>query len=347
MRNTCEYLKANGRPTTHYDTHLFQPHSASSFEKIVSEAPYEEGLGFCVNTLVLNSMPGLVSQPSGQVRGRVMRGYDDKGLANGLKKDLAEQFPPPSRFESPAAVPLATNHYPPTTSAPRVFTFWTGPMPPIIKLCLDSIRRNIPGAEVWTLDGWRSVYDDKLGPWERIAHRRPNVQSDLLRYWLLSTYGGIWLDADYIAFRDIRPVWDATADYIGYPERKRREMPYTALMAAHPNSPVVKRQCELAKSILEERRIGRNAGPRLTLQAIRSCPEANVSRVPRQLIHPIIWHRRFRRQPDCVEPFEFHNQAYGLMLVGLVIDKYRAATEQELMANPTVIGQAFRKAFAA
>jgi hypothetical protein len=348
MQRTCAYLASRGRTTLYFDTHLFQPHSASAFERIVAEAPYEEDLGFCVNTLVLNSIPDLASRPSGQVRGRLMRGYDDAALSKGLKEALAAQFPRPSRFEA-AGPPRAAPRSPLATQAaagapPRVFTFWTGPQPPIIKLCLDSMRRNIPGIEVWTLEQWEAAYDGKFGPWERIVGRRPNVQSDLLRYWLLSTHGGIWLDADYIAFRDIRPVWDGQADYVGYPERSQREMPFTALMGGHPASPIVQRQCALAKEILEKRRIGRAAGPLLTLQALRACPQANVVRIAKDLIHPIVWHRSLAR-PDSLARFAFHDQAYGLMLVGLAIDRYRALSEDQLMADPSAIGRAFRKAF--
>jgi len=100
MQHTCKYLTSKGLPSVYYDTHLFQPHSAVEFERIVSEAPYNKGLGFCINTLVLNSYVGLVAKPSGEVRGRLMRGYDNPALKDEtFKQALAKQFPTKSRYE--------------------------------------------------------------------------------------------------------------------------------------------------------------------------------------------------------------------------------------------------------
>lgn len=228
---------------------------------------------------------------------------------------------------------------------PRVFTFWTGRMPPIIQLCLESMRRNIPDIEVWTLRQWKKVYDGCIGPWEKIKHLEPNVQSDILRYWLLNTYGGIWLDADYIAFRDIRSVWDHSADYIGYLE-PRSNMPYTALMGGHPNSPVMQTQLELAQVILSHNANGLNVGPILTLMALRACPGSNVVMVPRELIHPILWGRRaYSRLHNMVTPYVFSENAYGLMLLGkTVVRKHRSWSRRDLLDDYTVIGQAFRRA---
>ena len=99
MKNTCDYLNANGWPAVHYDTHLFQPHSATEFKKAVLSAPYEIRPGFCINTLVLNQTDKIQSIASGTLRGRQLNGYGDRDLKGGLKKTLAELFPEVSQFE--------------------------------------------------------------------------------------------------------------------------------------------------------------------------------------------------------------------------------------------------------
>jgi len=333
VKNTTDYLSSQGKPTVFYDTHLFQPYIAEQFEKAVADAPYKDGIGMTINTLAMNGCQDVRSVPSGELRGFVMRGYGDDALAdpNGLKKLFADKFPSPSRYELPDE----------NVSAPRVFTFWTGPRPPIIDMCLRSIEKNIPGSECWTLERWKAVYDGKFGPWSNIAHRRPNVQSDYLRYWLLSTYGGIWLDADYIAFGDIRPVWDTAADYVGYLVHRRKEMPYTAMMAAQPGSPIVAKQCEIATQLLSNRRIGMKAGPRCTLSALRACPDANVVWIKKDRLHPIRWHQWIHNPVE--QEFQFPQDSYGMMLVHQVVDKYRGMTEEQILADKTIVGQAFRK----
>lgn len=228
---------------------------------------------------------------------------------------------------------------------PRVFTFWSGDMPPIIKLCLETMRRNIPDVEIWTMNQWKAVYDNTFGPWNRIVRQPPNAQSDVLRYWLLNTYGGIWLDADYIAFRDIRGVWNPDADWIGYLEYPNGPMPFTAMMGGHPDSPIMHKQRELTQNAIKNRRVFRGIGPVLTKMAIESCPEAKTVVIPQKYIHPIEWRLRGGARPDHVDPdMAFDPDAYGCMLLGWIIKMYGNLTEHELMSNHSVIGHAFRKA---
>jgi len=240
-------------------------------------------------------------------------------------------------------------------ATPRVFTYWEGPKSPLINLCLQSIVKNIPGIEVWTLAQFEAAYaadpSNKLGPWEQIAAKKPNTQSDLLRYWLLSTYGGIWVDADFIAFRDIRPVWDATADYIGYRigfRTSKNAMPFTAIMGASPASPVVAAQVATAATFMSGTRKMRNKnslGPRLTREVLKAQPNTKAVWIERKLIHPIRWFK-FKGKPLGNDAFPFDPNAYGLMLVHRVVARFRKHTEEELLRDQTVIGQAFRKALA-
>lgn len=226
---------------------------------------------------------------------------------------------------------------------PRVFTFWKGFMPPVIRLCLKTIQHNIPGAELWTVEKWKKVYDGSMGPWNRLIFRMPNVISDFIRYWLLSTYGGIWVDTDYIALRDIRPIWDSSADYIGYKEN--RTMPYTAIMGGSPTSPITNEQKSLARQMAGiHNTIGNAAGPRLTLQAMRNCPQAKITLIPRRLIHPIMWNGRTTKILEDKKPYPFPPEAYGVMLQRCIVNKLKTFSESQLLNHPSMIGQSFRKA---
>lgn len=231
-----------------------------------------------------------------------------------------------------------------TPHPPRVFTFWTGPKPPIIDLCLRSIVRNIPDVEVWTLEQWKAVYDGRLGPWRNIERRRPNVQSDALRYWLLATYGGIWIDADYIAFRDVRDVWDASADLVVYPtdDPTYGEI-YTAMMASRLGSPIMEEQCRMARRRLANpKRIGGMIGPPLTVRAIAACPCANAVMVARHVVHPMKWRGDGGGDERGVV---FRPETLGLMIVHGVVARYRRATKGQLFDDKTLVGRALRKAF--
>lgn len=79
----------------------------------------------------------------------------------------------------------------------RIWTYWEGRRPPIIDLCIRSIQRHNPETYVVGPDDLKS-----LGVPKSIMDLKPKVShahfSDCLRYWLLHTFGGIWIDADCI-----------------------------------------------------------------------------------------------------------------------------------------------------
>lgn len=336
--HTQKYLTDRGRPTLFYETHLFQPHTTQAFEQACVNADYETNPGYTVNSLVYNSTSGIANVPASRIRGGLMRGYNDDGLNDDLKKKLSKLFSQPSRFEMNSD----------NSDRPRVFSFWTGPMPNLIKLCFDSMKKNIPDIEIYDLDRWKSEYDGRLGPWEKIVCRKPNVQSDILRYWLLDTYGGIWLDADNIAFQDIRGAWDTGVGYIGYWEKPRVQMPYTAFMGAPLGSPIVDKQCELVRElVLNCWRIHWKAGPVLTRDAILACADTPIRMYPRDVIHPVVWSWWLRHPNARIIPgYNFNPNAYGMMLMGKVIRSFNGASEDQLMNEKSVVGHALRKALA-
>lgn len=233
----------------------------------------------------------------------------------------------------------------------RVFTFWTGPQSAAIRLCLRSIERNCPGSECWTLDRFYASYDGRLGPWEAVARQRPNVQSDVLRAWLLTTYGGIWIDADFIAFRDLRPLWqhiEAGADLVTYHVPATRVC--TALMVARQESIIMHEQCRRIRQKLKRKKVlgPMSLGPSCFARVIDVCQRARVRWLPFRLIHPRPWwtmkyHRDAMRSQ---QPYEFHPRAFGFMLTHKALNGLglSQAGEAEILADRSPVGQAFRKA---
>ena len=79
--------------------------------------------------------------------------------------------------------------------------WWQGEdkMPPLVKACIDSTRRNANGAKVHliTKDNYQSYID--IPSYIIDKHKNVHVSfaqlSDIIRYTLLEKYGGLWLDA--------------------------------------------------------------------------------------------------------------------------------------------------------
>jgi sulfatase maturation enzyme AslB (radical SAM superfamily) len=80
--------------------------------------------------------------------------------------------------------------------------------------------------------------------------------------------------------------------------------------------------------------------------ALHACPDSTVVVVPRELIHPIMWDKQaYLRLHTMTTPYEFAENAYGLMLLGKrVIIPHHSWSRQQLIDDCTVIGQAFRRA---
>ena len=91
---------------------------------------------------------------------------------------------------------------------PTIWQFWQGPKPPFIELCLETVKKNNVNFQHVVLDE-NSVFDylpdlrKDLDLLPRIANK-----ADYIRFRLLKEYGGIWLDADVVLFKDLKEVYE-------------------------------------------------------------------------------------------------------------------------------------------
>ena len=117
MERTCQWLRARGRTTYHYDSHIPQPMSKDGCCRVMAECDFEEGIGYAINTLYFNSLElpehrpvrdrravfELSCRSAAAIRrrlfGKTYLNYFDPALNEGLKRALAELFPHKSRFE--------------------------------------------------------------------------------------------------------------------------------------------------------------------------------------------------------------------------------------------------------
>lgn len=218
-------------------------------------------------------------------------------------------------------------------------------MPPWIGLCLDTMRRNIPGVEILTRQQWRDMFDFRDVSGTCLANQTPNLRSDFIRAWLLKTYGGIWIDADCIVFRDVRPIFghlDA-ADLVAYRVGHPSPQLCSALMAAKAGTPIISDYYRACCRRL--RRCGRL--PRLALgpKLLRRTIEGRTDRVhflPSELVHPVHWRRAWRlRQPGQID---IPGDAYTCMLTHRALGPMRHWPSERIRESETAVGDAFRRA---
>jgi hypothetical protein len=125
------------------------------------------------------------------------------------------------------------------THVPRtVHLVWLGsPIPPQVeRLCAD-ITRHDPGVEV-------RVWADADLAWLQnreslLAEPRMSAKADLARFEILSTHGGIYLDADFRVYRPLEPVF-AAIDAHGLVVARQSPTVYNgAFMGARSGHPVL------------------------------------------------------------------------------------------------------------
>lgn len=113
----------------------------------------------------------------------------------------------------------------------NIFTFWEGPMPGYIKLCMDTWK--VPFT-VLTYDNVNNYTDL---PVDRIKRFTLPQIGDIVRVHVLRDQGGYWLDADTIMITDKLPE----TDLVGYPEQRASS---AGLLYSEPQSEMF---CEWAE----------------------------------------------------------------------------------------------------
>lgn len=106
----------------------------------------------------------------------------------------------------------------------KIFTFWEGPMPPYIRLCVSTWK--FP----FTYLNYKNLHEYTDLPIEPLQRFTLPQIADAVRVHLLRDQGGVWLDADTIMLKDQLPE----EDMIGDPEARTVSIGY--LRAGKPHT---------------------------------------------------------------------------------------------------------------
>jgi hypothetical protein len=165
-----------------------------------------------------------------------------------------------------------------------VHRVWLGgaPMPEKVIRCGESWRRHNPA--------WKQrLWTDRRLPRgvDRAALARcanPAERSDVIRYHLMSRYGGIYVDTDFECLRPIDPLIENLSAFAGYEEPGRVG---SGIVGSAPGQPAFRRLAEeVAKSA--GRGIQPDAtGPPLITRVLREHPEVMV--FPAEVFYPYHW----------------------------------------------------------
>lgn len=224
-----------------------------------------------------------------------------------------------------------------------IYSYWTGPRPAWIGLCLDTLRRHNPDIQILDDQIWQQ-YD---GPADvkTILLQAPNVRSDYLRAWLLSTRGGIWVDADCICWRSLAPLAEllGDADFLSY--KKGRVM--SALLACRPGSRIAAAYHAGMVDRLRHggRLLSMALGPHVLRSAIAAAPDARLALIPTPLVHPLQG-PRFGPCPNLWrdQPWDREPDAFSCMLTHRALGPAARLNRRALLQGSSLISRLFRNA---
>lgn len=143
---------------------------------------------------------------------------------------------------------------------PAIWLYWENKdkkaTPAIIKLCRETIiKKNGKDFQIIVTNPQNVFFylpdlnKDYL-LFKQIAHR-----SDYIRYHLLYSYGGIWIDSDFIAFKSLKPVLNEIEEcgfvYTGYLQGDGKIFPLICFLGTKRHNPTLKELIENVDKILE------------------------------------------------------------------------------------------------
>lgn len=143
---------------------------------------------------------------------------------------------------------------------PVIWLYWENrkskTTPAIIKLCRETIIRKNEKDFLIIVTNPQNIfyYLPNLNKdcllFEQIAHR-----ADYIRYNLLYSYGGIWLDSDFIAFKSLKPVLNEIEEhgfvYTGYLQGDGEVFPLICFLGAKKYNPILRELIVNINKILE------------------------------------------------------------------------------------------------
>ena len=119
----------------------------------------------------------------------------------------------------------------------NIFTFWEGPMPPYIKLCMETWK--LP----YTVLNYKNLHEYTNLQTEKIKRFTLPHIADCVRVHVLRDQGGYWLDADTIMLTDKLPE----TDVVGDPEYRTTS---AGLLYSEPHSEMFTKWAEYQDEII-------------------------------------------------------------------------------------------------
>ena len=178
---------------------------------------------------------------------------------------------------------------------PRTFhMFWDGPPPPdYVTEAMASWAPLHSGWEIRTWDastGRAALRSDLADLWDRVEQVSPksNVwqfRTNLVRLQVLHDQGGVWVDADLRALRNVEPLIGDCEAFTSRENPSFVNNGFTGCVQGHPFYADMLGRVRDRVLAMPRARSNRQCGPHLFTETIRRHPSVRV--LPTELIYPV------------------------------------------------------------
>lgn len=196
----------------------------------------------------------------------------------------------------------------PHAAIPHVFhRIWLGdkPLPQEFAAYGKTWEALHPGWEMWT---WNesNIMPLRVEACRAWAHCKTFSQkSDVVRYHALVYYGGVYIDTDMEALKNIEPLLQGQSFVAA---REEPAFVGSAFFACSPGHPVMKRAVELLGGVNAANITPTSLGPALLTKAVEGHVEAKI--LAPALIYPYHWTEKHRHAEKFPDAFAAHHWSH-------------------------------------
>jgi mannosyltransferase OCH1-like enzyme len=212
-----------------------------------------------------------------------------------------------------------------------VWLYWEGNCPEWIKACQKTIFAHAPNVrlltpetfdELWTED--RDINLKKL----HVAQR-----ADFIRAYLLSHYGGAWIDSDCVVTKSLQPLFEKLRDYDFAAHRERGSYFGNEFMIARKGSRIARLFYEkVSKTLRSGKPFGWCDLGCVPLTEVIKKADAPFFEIECEQIQPICWSEvepYLAAGNDAEHVRNFNPNAFCYMLSNLMVIKYLSANPRK------------------
>lgn len=233
----------------------------------------------------------------------------------------------------------------------NIWSYWEGPVFPLLSLCIESMQRHNPSARLLnetTFHDWRGN-----GPLPDFKDRCIAHKSDWLRFRLLREHGGLWVDADCIVMKPLQPVLDLLplVHLAAYDDGHGKNYGCGFLLAPKGGHHITDIDEAVTRRMMDPRPLH---WLELTDGSIKDIvlkyhEGKGFLKLDRNMFEPVSWNGSwdafFERAPDRVHEARFNPTAFTYMLSNNSLgDRAKKMTRQQLLEGDYFISYVLRKA---